>query len=175
MVEVLRATLAATGTTTVHVTHDREEAWLLAGLCAVMDQGRIRQCGRIEAVFRRPTSRFTAEFLGGANVLPAVFPEAGGAVVAGARLPLSEPASGPTGHVVLRPEDLAVVRAREGAHFEGTLLAAQDRGAYASLRVRLATGETVVAHVPPADARGLEPPVTVLLACRAPAHPVADA
>jgi len=52
------------GQTIIHVTHDYEEALALANRVAVMDQGRIRQQGSIEEVFRNPSSSFIAEFVG---------------------------------------------------------------------------------------------------------------
>lgn len=172
MVEVLSSTLAATGTTTVHVTHDREEAWLLAGTCAVMEAGRIRQIGPIGDVFRKPRSRFTAEFLGGANVLPAEFTDGGRAKVAGALLPLTEPAGPGPGWVVVRPEDLGVGTASEEAHFAGGLLSVSDRGAYAALRVKVTDSVTLVAHVPPASVSDLAAGERVRLVLRGKAHPL---
>ncbi|MBS3806675.1 MAG: ABC transporter ATP-binding protein [Bacteroidales bacterium] len=55
------------GQTIIHVTHDYEEALALASRVAVMDQGRIRQQGTVEEVFRNPSSSFIAEFVGMRN------------------------------------------------------------------------------------------------------------
>jgi iron(III) transport system ATP-binding protein len=57
------------GVTTVLVTHDREEAFALADRIALMHSGRIVQDGAPETVYRRPSSRWAAEFVGPANVL----------------------------------------------------------------------------------------------------------
>ena len=57
------------GVTTVLVTHDREEAFALADRIALMQSGRIVQDGAPEALYRRPSSRWAAEFVGPANVL----------------------------------------------------------------------------------------------------------
>jgi sulfate transport system ATP-binding protein len=51
------------GITTVFVTHDQEEAFALADLVAVMNQGRIEQYGTPEEVRRSPKTDFVAEFL----------------------------------------------------------------------------------------------------------------
>jgi ABC-type Fe3+/spermidine/putrescine transport system ATPase subunit len=59
-----------TGITTVFVTHDQEEALSLADLVVVMRQGEIVQSGTPEEVYSRPSSRFVAEFLGNANIIP---------------------------------------------------------------------------------------------------------
>ncbi len=67
----VREILKATGTTAVFVTHDQEEAMAIADQVAVMRQGRIEQQGPPEALYRAPASRFVAEFVTQANVLPA--------------------------------------------------------------------------------------------------------
>jgi ABC-type sugar transport system ATPase subunit len=54
--------------TTLHVTHDFEEALALADRLAVMNEGEIVQAGEPDAVFRRPASPFLARFLGVENV-----------------------------------------------------------------------------------------------------------
>lgn len=54
--------------TTIHVTHDFEEALALADHLAVMNAGEIVQAGEPDAVFRRPASPFLARFLGVENV-----------------------------------------------------------------------------------------------------------
>jgi spermidine/putrescine ABC transporter ATP-binding subunit len=54
------------------VTHDQEEALTLATRIGVMRDGRLAQVGTPADVYERPNSRFVAEFLGAANILPAV-------------------------------------------------------------------------------------------------------
>ncbi|MEA1894712.1 MAG: tungstate ABC transporter ATP-binding protein WtpC [Euryarchaeota archaeon] len=56
------------GTTTIHVTHSFEEAFALGDRIAVMCGGRIIQVGTPEEVFRRPNSKFIADFVGVANL-----------------------------------------------------------------------------------------------------------
>jgi ABC-type Fe3+/spermidine/putrescine transport system ATPase subunit len=58
------------GLTFVMVTHDQEEAMSMASRLAVMDLGRIRQVGTPHEVYERPCSRFVADFIGIANILP---------------------------------------------------------------------------------------------------------
>ena len=67
----VRAILKERGATVVCVTHDQEEAMQLADRVAVMNRGRIEQLGSPEQVFNSPDTRFTAEFLGAADFLPA--------------------------------------------------------------------------------------------------------
>ncbi len=56
------------GITTIYVTHDQEEALAISDRVAVMHDGRIEQIGRPEDVYRRPETRFVAEFVGENNV-----------------------------------------------------------------------------------------------------------
>jgi putative spermidine/putrescine transport system ATP-binding protein len=57
------------GITTIHVTHDREEAMVMADRIAILDAGRIAQIGTPEEVYNRPNSPFVASFMGAGNVL----------------------------------------------------------------------------------------------------------
>ena len=65
----LRALQQRIGITAVYVTHDREEALTLADRIAVIDAGRIIQCGPPEEVFHRPSTAFVAGFMGADNGL----------------------------------------------------------------------------------------------------------
>jgi ABC-type Fe3+/spermidine/putrescine transport system ATPase subunit len=58
------------GLTFVMVTHDQEEAMSMASRLAVMDVGRIVQVGSPHEIYERPRSRFVADFIGIANILP---------------------------------------------------------------------------------------------------------
>ena len=59
------------GQTIIHVTHDYEEALVLANKVAVLNQGRIIQIGPAEEVFHQPGSEFVARFTGVKNYFPA--------------------------------------------------------------------------------------------------------
>ena len=65
----LRRLVKAAGTTALYVTHDQKEALSMADRVAVMDAGRIVQVGTPVELYRRPASRFVADFLGEANFL----------------------------------------------------------------------------------------------------------
>ena len=98
--------LRAAGTSALLVTHDQAEALSLAGTVAVMRDGRIEQVGTPEEIYERPRSRWLAEFLGDADVLPGT---AGDGVVEcelgrfGAATELSGEVE-----VVIRPESVAI-------------------------------------------------------------------
>ena len=100
------------GTTFIVVTHDQEEALILATRIGVMQHGRLAQVGTPAEVYERPTSRFVAEFLGAANILPATLQSNGadGAVLElpglAATIRSASPAPIGTTLLALRPERL---------------------------------------------------------------------
>jgi putative spermidine/putrescine transport system ATP-binding protein len=57
------------GITTVHVTHDREEAMVMADRIVILNEGRIAQMGAPEQVYNAPRSPFVAAFMGAGNVV----------------------------------------------------------------------------------------------------------
>jgi ABC-type Fe3+/spermidine/putrescine transport system ATPase subunit len=57
------------GITAIHVTHDREEAMVMADRIVILDAGVIAQVGTPEDVFNHPNSPFVAAFMGADNVL----------------------------------------------------------------------------------------------------------
>ncbi|WP_344731837.1 ABC transporter ATP-binding protein [Nocardioides fonticola] len=65
----LRAILRAAGTTALWVTHDHEEAFVVADRLAVMRAGRVLQSGAIDEVWRAPVDADTALLLGYARTL----------------------------------------------------------------------------------------------------------
>ncbi len=62
--------LVSLGVTTVFVTHDQEEAFVLGDQVVVLHDGRVAQAGSPDAVYRRPADRWVAEFVGRANFVP---------------------------------------------------------------------------------------------------------
>jgi len=62
------------GVTTVYVTHDQAEALAISDRLAVLSDGHVEQVGRPRELYRRPASRFVAEFLGENNVFDATVP-----------------------------------------------------------------------------------------------------
>lgn len=56
------------GITTIHVTHNREEASLLGDRIGVMKNGQIIQVGGPNEIFRKPKSEFVADFVGAENI-----------------------------------------------------------------------------------------------------------
>lgn len=66
----VRDILKQTGTSAVFVTHDQEEALSICDQVAVIRSGQIEQFGTPEVIYREPASRFVAEFVTQANLIP---------------------------------------------------------------------------------------------------------
>ena len=88
----IRAIQKRLGLTAILVTHDREEAMVMADRVVVLDQGRIAQIGTPEEVFQRPASPYVASFMGAENIIDCT------AVRRGGQVSLSVP-SAPAAHV----------------------------------------------------------------------------
>ena len=57
--------------TSLYVTHDQAEAFAVSDTVLVMNEGRIVQIGAPQRVYRHPSSRFMASFMGDANIFAA--------------------------------------------------------------------------------------------------------
>jgi iron(III) transport system ATP-binding protein len=57
------------GLTAIYVTHDQKEAMSIADRLAILNAGRVEQCGRPNDVYQRPVNRFVAGFIGETNFL----------------------------------------------------------------------------------------------------------
>ena len=137
--EDVAAILRAAGATALLVTHDQAEALSLADQVAVMRDGRLEQFGTPEDVYDRPRSRWVAEFLGEANVLPG----SAGAGMANCELgafAVSEDLVGEV-DVVVRPESITIGHAgRRDADAEGLVVARSFYGHDQVVSVELASG-----------------------------------
>jgi putative spermidine/putrescine transport system ATP-binding protein len=73
MQEELKSLQKQLGITFVFVTHDQGEALSMADRVAVFNDGRIMQVGTPQEIYRRPSTRFVADFVGSSNILPPDF------------------------------------------------------------------------------------------------------
>ncbi len=69
LAEEVAGILRDTGTTALVVLHDTYEVLPLADRIAVLEEGRLAQVGRPEAVYRRPASEYVARLFGPANMV----------------------------------------------------------------------------------------------------------
>jgi len=132
-------------TSFVVVTHDQDEALVMADRIAVMRAGRIEQIGAPRQVYERPATRFVASFIGQMNFLEGRM-ESGAFVGPFGRLPAGDDGLGDGAKAVLaiRPERLAIAPAHESSEgFEGVVEDVAFRGETTHFRLRLSGGETL--------------------------------
>jgi len=130
--------------TTVHVTHDFEEAIALGDRIAVIGDGRIQQVGTPEQIFRQPNSEFVARFAMVRNIFRGgIIDDGDGDVVLDAgdiRLAVVTSLRGQC-HASLRPEDILVSHAPFPSSarnsFAGTITRVIDKGSVLYLTVSL--------------------------------------
>jgi putrescine transport system ATP-binding protein len=112
----LRSVQRRLGTAFVVVTHDPEEAMMLADRIGVMEAGRLVQVGPPAELYRRPASRFVAGLLGDVNLIAGTLGPEGpdgiravktayGTVHGTAGAPLADEAAVV---VAVRPEDIVL-------------------------------------------------------------------
>jgi iron(III) transport system ATP-binding protein len=126
MREELARILDTAGTTVLLVTHDQEEALALADRVALMRDGAIVQVDAPERLYHEPVDRWSAEFVGTANVLG----RAGAAA-------LGVDVSAPGEQVLVRPELVQLDCTPGGA---GEVVGREFRGHDVMYRVRLGDG-----------------------------------
>jgi len=135
---------AELGTTTVHVTHDFEEAVALGDRIAILNAGRVVQVGSPDDIFRRPASAFVARFVGVRNIFEGdLHPgEDGYQLLAldGTQIAVVTERSGRV-HASIRPEDIFVfqgtLRSSVRNLFRGRVVEIADRRALVYVTVRV--------------------------------------
>ncbi|MCW5222973.1 ABC transporter ATP-binding protein [Verminephrobacter aporrectodeae] len=150
----LRAILKAAGATALFVTHDQFEAFAMGDRIGVLHEGRLHQWDDACTLYHRPATRFVADFIGHGVFSPATLVQRGGRVVA--QTPLGElgtlhacppPCGYPGGEcdVLLRADDVV-----HDAHapVQAQIVRKAFRGAAFLYTLRLASGHTLLAHVP---------------------------
>ncbi len=143
-----------TGTTTIHVCHDLEEARLVADRIGVMRDGALVQVDDTEGLFQRPRDADLARFLRLGCVLDGrAEPSGDVAVVRIGPISLVTGAApaGPVS-VVVRADEISVMpRPPElpcANVLEGTAAQVSRRGAFTRVDVELAPGVRIAAHLP---------------------------
>ena len=154
MRDLIRAIQKKLGITTIFVTHDQEEAVVLADRVALILDGRLRQYDVPDAFFRRPADRDVAAFFGGRNVLPGmssagIFDSALGPLI------LPQDMRQGAGLLTFRPEAVRI-----GASGVNTVQAVVTDRVYlgTQTQLRLTVGmATIEAVLPPDLVEGISP------------------
>jgi len=153
------------GVTTVFVTHDQDEAFVLGDEVAVMRGGRVVQVGTPDELYRTPATPWVASFVGEANFVPGLVDAAGDAPsvheddavddgdAATALGPVPLDPTAPVGDtasvtVLVRPEQVAL---RDGDCAE--IVDVEYYGHDVRYELRLADGSTVAARTGPEPLR----------------------
>ena len=143
------------GTTFIFVTHDQDEALTLSDRIALINGGRLEQCGDVHDVYHRPATIFAADFIGRANILETEFLSRDGT---GARVRLQgglelrvPAASWPDGltraKATIRPEKIHLSRERVAVEnaFQATVDEEVFKGAIDRLTLVTSSGTRLTA------------------------------
>ena len=150
----VRTILKAAKTTALFVTHDQLEAFAIGDTIGVMHQGQLHQWDDAYTLYHRPASRFVAEFIGHGVFTPAVIRQINQQVVVQtplgdltdvAECPLPCAFAGGECDVLLRADDIVH---DDHAPVKAEIIRKAFRGSEFLYTLRLASGETVMAHVP---------------------------
>jgi putrescine transport system ATP-binding protein len=131
------------GTTFVIVTHDQDEAMLVADRIAVMNQGRLMQVAAPSEIYEQPNSRWVAEFIGEATVIEGRSAAAGKMDTSLGPLAVGNGnrAAGRTVWLALRPEKIRISAEPPKETINtvaGTVFEIGYRGEMSTYKVRLA-------------------------------------
>jgi putative spermidine/putrescine transport system ATP-binding protein len=142
------------GITVLFVTHDQEEAMLLADRIAVIARGRLQQVGRAEELYEAPANEFVAGFLGESNLLRGTVASASGGTLhvvtaGGAAFSVAGRAvAGQAVTLLLRPEAIRLVADPPAGHgLLGMVDEALYLGGLRKYTIRLSSAETLAARV----------------------------
>ncbi|MGL4317649.1 MAG: ABC transporter ATP-binding protein [Pseudomonas sp.] len=144
------------GITFIVVTHDQEEALVMADRMAVLKDGQVSQCGTPAELYEYPKNRFVADFIGVSNLIEAKR-LSGNQVEAGGQTLCIEPtAEAVNGQVTLavRPERLRVLAGEASCdnQFDGQVVEVAYHGLDTNLHVRTAvSSKPLIVRVPSAE------------------------
>ncbi|MBR4828018.1 MAG: ABC transporter ATP-binding protein [Oscillospiraceae bacterium] len=116
MQQELKKIQKATGITFIFVTHDQEEALTMSDTVVVMSDGRIQQIGTPTDVYNEPQNAFVADFIGERNIVDGVMLEDFKVRFSGHTFECVDKGfeRGEAVDVVVRPEDVDIVREEDG-------------------------------------------------------------
>jgi ABC-type Fe3+/spermidine/putrescine transport system ATPase subunit len=141
----LRAMLRRVGVPALFVTHDQEDAFAIADRIALLQKGKLLQCGTPTELYHEPVSREVAMFIGRGAVVHAVDRGGSALVTIGSvtrELSVSRPEESPArldnAYVVMRPDTLQISRERGGSAWRGRVINRRFAGGLVVYRVRLA-------------------------------------
>jgi thiamine transport system ATP-binding protein len=145
------------GVTTVYVTHDQAEALAVSDRLAVLSAGSVRGVGEPRSLYRRPTDRFVAEFLGENNVFEGTVTAVDGdRVTVDGRFEIATadpPARGSEVVFCVRPD--ALDPGTEWNRIRGRVIDGEFRGETTRVRLKYDDGRLVVSLPEPPESSSL--------------------
>ena len=150
------------GTTAVFVTHDQEEAFMVADRVGVLNQGRLEQLGCPEDIYHWPATRFVARFVAKADFLPGLVTGAGIETEIGTFPNAAGFPGGAMLEVMIRPEQVELIPDPAG---RAVVISRRFRGADTLLVVQFPSGVILHSHQP--STLMLTPNARVKVAARA--------
>jgi putrescine transport system ATP-binding protein len=150
------------GTTFVIVTHDQEEAMIVADRIAVMNQGRLMQVATPTEIYEQPNSRWVADFIGEVTIIEGRTTVPGSVDSALGPLAVADRAAGAgkTLWLALRPEKISMSGHRPAGEknaVAGTIFEIGYRGETSAYKVRLDDGSLMKVSITNVNARGRAP------------------
>ncbi|MBC9249357.1 spermidine/putrescine ABC transporter ATP-binding protein [Pseudomonas alcaligenes] len=145
------------GITFIVVTHDQEEALVMADRMAVLKDGQVSQCGSPANLYEYPKNRFVADFIGVSNLIEARRLPGNQVEAGGQTLQIEPTAEAVSGQVTLalRPERLRVLGTQAAAcdnQLDGQVVEVAYHGLDTNLHVRTAvSAKPLIVRVPSAE------------------------
>jgi len=96
------------GVTTIMVTHDQEEALTMADRIILMNKGVIEQEGSPQDIYSKPTTAFSANFIGTTNLFKAKKISSNSIEIHGSILECDDDFKDDVSTVTIRPEDIKI-------------------------------------------------------------------
>ena len=96
------------GVTTIMVTHDQEEALTMADRIILMNKGVIEQEGSPQDIYSKPTTAFSANFIGTTNLFKANKISSNSIEIHGSILECNDDIKDDVSTVTIRPEDVKI-------------------------------------------------------------------
>ena len=130
------------GITFIYVTHDQEEALTLSDTIVVLNEGRIQQVGTPADVYNEPVNSFVADFIGESNILNATMVHDRLVSFIGHDFECIDEGFGENSpvDVVIRPEDIYIMKNLEAAQFTGKVTSCTFKGVHYEMFVQTAEG-----------------------------------
>ncbi|MBO7307573.1 MAG: ABC transporter ATP-binding protein [Alistipes sp.] len=134
------------GITFVYVTHDQEEALTLSDTIVVMNEGKIQQIGSPTDIYNEPCNAFVADFIGESNILNATMVRDRLVRFMGKEFECIDEGFGENVEVdvVVRPEDVYIIRNAEAAMFHGKVRSCIFKGVHYEMFVETPDGYEIM-------------------------------